>query len=114
MSQARCTLRVRGLDCPNEVEVIRGALKDQPGVTGLGFDLIQGMMTVDYAEGAVNPQGLARLIAERTGMQATIEGQPEATQPSWWSQSERWILTAGSGLALALGLASSGLGPAMG
>jgi len=28
MSQSRCTLRVRGLDCPNEVEVLRAALAE--------------------------------------------------------------------------------------
>ena len=62
MSQARCTFQVRGLDCPSEVESLRAALRDQPGVTNLGFDLIHGTMTVDFGEGAVEPEQLARLI----------------------------------------------------
>src|SRR4051794_29803986 len=114
MSQARCTLEVKGLDCPSEVAALRAALEDQPDVTGLGFDLIHGVMTVDYTAGAVDPGGLARLIAERTGMPATVQGQPETSGPSWWSQHERWILTVGSGLALALGMAFSWLGPLTG
>jgi Cd2+/Zn2+-exporting ATPase len=116
MSQARCMLEVRGLDCPNEVEALRAALRDQEGITGLGFDLIHGTMTVDYIPGVVDPGKLARLIGERTGLQATVQGQPEGSgsEPSWWSRSERWVLTAGSGVALALGMAFSWLGPALG
>src|SRR5262245_46296886 len=114
MSQDRCTLQVKGLDCPNEVGAIRAALEDQPGVIGLGFDLIHGMMTVDYTAGAVDPGALARRITERTGMPATVSGQPQASSPSWWSLHERWVLTIGSGLALALGMTGSWLGPALG
>ena len=56
MSQARCTFKVCGLDCPNEVESLRSALQGQPGVTALGFDVVNGTMTVDYTEGAVDPR----------------------------------------------------------
>ena len=55
MSQARCMLQVRGLDCPTEVEALCAALRDQEGITGLGFDLIHGTMTVDYIAGVVDP-----------------------------------------------------------
>jgi Cd2+/Zn2+-exporting ATPase len=83
-------------------------------VTSLGFDLIHGTMTVDYIPGAVEPQGLARLVAERTGMQANVQGQLEGSGPSWWSLHERWLLTIGSGLALVLGMIFSWLAPAKG
>ena len=55
MSQARSMIQVRGLDCPNEVEALRAALRDQEGITGLGFDLIHGTMTVDHVAGVVDP-----------------------------------------------------------
>ena len=77
MSQARCMLAVRGLDCPTEVEALCAALRDQEGITGLGFDLIHGTMSVDYIPGVVEPGKLARLIVERTGMATTVQGQPE-------------------------------------
>src|SRR5262249_46845478 len=114
MSQARCTIQVKGLDCPTEVAELRAALKDQPGITSLGFDLIHGLMTVDHSPDSVRPEHLAKLIAERTGMQATLVGQPEGLGPSWWAQSQQWILTIGSGLALAVGTGFSWLGPAIG
>src|SRR5277367_5433171 len=114
MRQARIMLQVRGLDCPTEVAALRAALRDQEAITGLGFDLIHGTMTVDYNAEAVDPVGLVRLIAERTGMQATVQGEPEGSGPSWWSRYEQWVLTIGSGLALAMGMTFSWLGPAMG
>ena len=118
MSQVRSMIQVRGLDCPNEVAALRAALRDQEGITGLGFDLIHGTMTVDHVAGVVDPVGLARLITERTGMQASVLGEarePEGSAAdSWWSRYGPWVLTAGSGLALAVGLAFSWLGPAMG
>ena len=74
-------------------------------------------MTVDYDDGRRRSVRLARLITERTGMQATVQGESEGSEgsaPSWWSRYGRWVLTAGSGLALAVGLAFSWLGPALG
>jgi Zn2+/Cd2+-exporting ATPase len=114
MSQARCTLQVRGLDCPKEVDSINAALNDQVGVGRLGFDLIHGTATIDYDDELVDPEAIIRRIAERAGLQAKLEGSVEKTAPSWWSQHGRWVVTGGSGLALAVGLALSWLGPAFG
>ena len=55
-NQPRCTLHVRGLDCPSEAQALRAALQDAPGVTSLGFDLINGLMTVDYDAEQTDPQ----------------------------------------------------------
>src|SRR3954453_2403669 len=112
MSQSRCTLSVRGLDCPNEVGTLRAALAGSPGIHHLGFDLINGLMTVDYAEGATDPEALVRLIRERAGMEAALVGRPGATTPpsSWWARNGRLAATTGSGTALGLGLLVSWLG----
>ena len=59
-------------------------------------------------------EAIIRLIAERTGLQSTLEGEVERTVPSWWSRHGRWVVTVGSGLALAVGMAFSWLGPAVG
>ncbi len=80
----------------------------------MGFDLIHGMMTVDHDEDVIKPGDLVRLIAERTGMEATLQGKAGYSAPSWWSRHQRQVLTTGSGLALALGLAVSWLGPPLG
>ena len=116
MSQSRCTLSVRGLDCPNEVETLRAALEGSPGVTRLGFDLLHGLMIVDYETSVIDREGLLRRVRERAGMQADLAGagQPETASPaltSWWSRHGRWVSTVSSGLALGIGLAAAWLGP---
>jgi Cd2+/Zn2+-exporting ATPase len=110
MSQARCTLQVRGLDCPTEVDSLSRALKGEPGITQLGFDLIHGMMTVDYDDAQVDPAEIVRLIAERTSLNASLQGQVERTVPSWWSRHGPWVVIALSGVALAAGTAFAWLG----
>ena len=109
MGRARCTLEVRGLDCPVEVAALRGAMEGAPGVGVLGFDLIHGMMTVDYDPEATDPPALVRRIAARSGMKAELAGSPEVTG-SWWSRNGRWASTAASGLALLAGVVISWLG----
>lgn len=105
MSRSRCTLHVRGLDCEHEVEQIRAALKDAPGVEALGFDLINGLMTVDYDPERAEPRRLAARIIERSGLATTLVGEPEAeAPPSWWSRRGMLASTVASGLALGVGM----------
>ena len=93
MGRARCTLEVKGLDCPVEVAALRAAMEGAPGVGMLGFDLIHGMMTVDYDPEATDPPTLVRRIATRAGLKAELAGSPEVSD-SWWSRNGRWASTA--------------------
>jgi Cd2+/Zn2+-exporting ATPase len=104
---------VRGLDCPNEIEALNGALGRVPGVQQLGFDLIHGLMTVDYQADLVQPTELIRLIRKRAGMQASLVGQHESVSTDAagpWFRNGRWFCTVGSGLALAAGLLAPWIG----
>lgn len=114
MSQARCALKICGLDCPSEVESLRSALVGQSGVKELGFDVINGIMTVDYTDGAVDPARIIQLIHERAGMRATVLDPSERKTSSWWSRHGRWALIVGSGLALGVGLAIDWFGKSLG
>jgi Cd2+/Zn2+-exporting ATPase len=114
MNQARCALKVCGLDCPNEVELLRSALQGQSGIRALAFDVINGTMTVDYTDSTLNPARIAQLIGTRAGMQATILDQADAKPPSWWARHGTWVLICGSGLALAVGLAIEWFGMGVG
>jgi len=104
MGRARCTLKVRGLDCPVEVNALRAAMEKAPGVGTLGFDLIHGMMTVDYDPDLAEPSALVRRVKARAGMQAELAGSAESAD-GWWSRHGRWATTAASGLALLAGVA---------
>ena len=100
-------MKVKGLDCPVEVAALRAALDPAPGVVSLGFDLINGLMTVDYDPDATDPAALARRVASRAGMKAELAGSPEVSAPGWWERNGRWATTAASGLALLVGVAAS-------
>jgi len=117
MGHDRCTLKVRGLDCPVEAAALRAALEGSPGVGDLGFDFDRGTMVVVHDPAVVDPPGLVRRVAERAGMHAEVVGPVPATAPGltvvtppappspWWSGRERLIATLGSGLALLAGSA---------
>src|SRR4051812_50187472 len=96
MGRARCTLQVQGLDCPNEVGPRRAALEGGPGVGTLGFDLIHGMLTIDYDPEATEPAALIRRIATRAGMKADLAGTPEL-DGGRWSRHRRWGSATGPG-----------------
>ncbi len=105
MSRARCTLKIRGLDCPTEVAALRAALEDWPGVGQLGFDLILGTMTVEYDPTRTSPQALIHRVADHAGMRSELLGNPETESTPWWSRHGRWVVIGVSGLSLLLGLA---------
>jgi Cd2+/Zn2+-exporting ATPase len=102
-------MRVQGLDCPQEIEAIRSALKGRPGLAGLSFDLIHGTVTADFDSERTDPTELARIIVEGTGLATVPQGQTDDIHASWWSRNGRWITTVGSGICLASGVAVAGL-----
>ena len=65
----RVEFRVRGLDCVEEVALIRGALAGLPGVRELGFDVLQQRLAVRYDPASVDPPALVEAVA-RTGLSA--------------------------------------------
>jgi Cd2+/Zn2+-exporting ATPase len=86
-----------------EVAALRSALENAPGIGTLGFDLIHGLMTVDYDPELTEPSALIRRIAARAGLRAGLVGAPIIAE-SWWSRNGRWASTLGSGLALLAGV----------
>ncbi len=116
MSRTRCTLKIKGLDCPTEMRALQGALEGWPGVAGLEFDLIQGTMAVEYDPTATNPPALARRVVDATGFSAvpvsgTLLLVPSTTNSResgglgvWWAKQGHWALTFASGVTLLVGM----------
>lgn len=105
MVQSRCTLKVKGLDCPVEADALHSALHAAPGVLGLGFDLILGTLTIDFDPALTGVEALVGRISDRARMRAEPLGSPEveaaASSPTTWGVwLSRWGATAGAGLAL--------------
>ena len=75
-------LKVEGLDCPREVEIVRKALEGLPGVSNLSFTLNRSRMSLRYQpEQARIEEILSRI--RQTGMKPSLirrEAQPETIQ----------------------------------
>ena len=116
----RLRVRVQGMDCPEEVAVIRKALEPMPGVQGIVADFSQGIATItvspsgptiDQITAAIRAGGLG---AEQVDLTDTLTG---TAQESWWSQHGRATLTAVSGGLIGIGIAThaatTGIGQAL-
>lgn len=100
--QQRQRFHLRGLDCAEEVALLRQALEGRPGVEELGFDLLQSRLSVTYDDALTSVPEIVRSIAT-TGMHATLwSPQGESAPESWWSRHGRTLLAILSGACLTL------------
>ncbi|WMD22710.1 heavy metal translocating P-type ATPase [Achromobacter seleniivolatilans] len=97
--QLLARLRIGQMDCPTEETLIRKKLNALDGVHALDFNLMQRILTVVHAEGALD-----RIIAAIKSLDMTPEPladgaanapAPEAKRVNWW-------LIGGSGLLAAM------------
>ena len=95
--------RVEGLDCNEEVVLLRSALAGAEGVHGLSFHVVDGRMTVDADTNVFGPEQVARAVS-RLGMRAEAWDAAPRVE-SWWEARGRQTLVVASGLALVAGLA---------
>lgn len=99
----RLHFKVRGLDCVEEVIVLRREVG--PVVGGeerLAFDILNAKMTVEPLPG-LKPEIVLEAVA-RTGMHAEVWAEKEkAAAQSFWSRWERTLLTAASAVLLLAG-----------
>ena len=108
MAPARCVLKVRGLDCPAEVPLLRAALERTPGVRNLAFDPPAGTVAVEFDPAAVGPSGLIARIARDAGMAAEV--LDEGAVPDRPRRWKTWRPVVASGVLLGLGMLLGRLG----
>ena len=100
--------RVHGMDCAEEVAILKRELAPMVGGEAqLAFDILNGKMT-SFAD--VAPEAIITAI-ERTGMRAEAwaDPAPDAAAQSFWQRSARTALTAASALFLAAGFVANAI-----
>ncbi|MBX9792293.1 MAG: heavy metal translocating P-type ATPase [Pirellulales bacterium] len=102
MQQAE--FKIRGMDCAEEVSMLRSELTPIAGVEDLKFDILSGKMTVVYSESAVSPETFRAAVA-KTGMQAEPWKESDVSKSTGWALWGRTVMTTVSGFLLLLGLA---------
>ncbi len=100
----RIALRVRGMDCAEEIATLRRELSPLPGVQALSFDLLNRRVVVEVRGAGPRAEDLIAAV-RRTGMTA----EPWADRGEEHGSSEggrRWraVATATSGACVAIGL----------
>ena len=85
LPRRRAAFRIHGMDCAEEVSLLRRTLSETPGITELTFDALQGRMEVEYDPERVSP-GTIIAAVERAGMAAEPWETP-SQRPAW----REWI-----------------------
>lgn len=89
--------RVQGMDCAEEVGLLKRELVPLFGEDSLGFDLLNRKLSVDASDSTTTPSDIEAAI-KRSGLTAVLwQDTPTAISQSFWSQHQRTILTATSG-----------------
>lgn len=98
-----CVLDVRGMDCADEVALIRRALATLSGVDRLDFDLVNGRVHVGFDPVRIQPSAIVAAV-RGTGLDADFAGSvPDAAvrpierrRPGWEGVfASRWLLASG-------------------
>jgi len=95
--------RVCGLDCAEEVKLIRNRLDGEPGVEDLRFDVVRGKLTATFDPQAVSSDELAGKVSD-LGLDCSPWEEPPP-ETSFFQRHLKSLLTAASGVGLLLGFA---------
>jgi Cd2+/Zn2+-exporting ATPase len=108
-NEAARTLNIGGMDCAEEVTILKREIGPLVGgEQNLAFDILKGQMTV-LPGPAVDAEAIIRAV-QKTGMSATLAGpaqgsDAEPLRPSWWGKNGRLALTIASGVLTATAFA---------
>jgi len=96
----RIDYRVQGLDCSEEVTILRRELGGKPGIIDLEFDVLNARMTVEFEPGLLSDDQIVQAVG-KSGMKAVPWERrlPEPTG-SFWERHGRLVLTSASGILL--------------
>ncbi len=96
--------KIAGLDCAEEVKVLKKVFANREGIDDLFFDVLNGKMTVNYNREVISTKMIERLIAS-TGMQSYLwEERLLQESGSFWSSKGPLIMVYCSGIFLVIAL----------
>ena len=96
----RIDYKVKGLDCSEEVAILRREVGGKPGIIDLEFDVVNARMTVEFDPDAISSTEIVSAV-DTTGMKASPwELRHVAVEVPFWERHGRLIMTASSGVLL--------------
>ena len=101
--EKKLSFHIVGLDCAEEIKILRKAVESRDGVKDLAFDVLSAKMTVTFDPGHVTAQHVIDWV-KGEGMQASVWEVRRKDEPtSFWAKYGRLIMATFSGLFLLLG-----------
>lgn len=98
---------VKGLDCQDEIALLKKILEKKSGILQLSFDVLSEKMIVEYERSQISPSQIIKLI-KKGGFKASLFSQKTALKKEgFFSRHSRWIMVVFSGIFLLLGFLSS-------
>jgi Cd2+/Zn2+-exporting ATPase len=96
----RIDYKVKGLDCSEEVAILRREVGGKPGIIDLEFDVVNARMTVEFDPDAISGAEIVTAV-DTTGMKASPwDLRHVAVEVPFWERHGRLIMTAASGVLL--------------
>ena len=96
----RIDYRIQGLDCSEEVAILRREVGGKPGIIDLDFDVLNARMSVEYDPEALSADAIVQAVGA-TGMKATPwELRLARDEGTFWQQHGRLVMTSTSGALL--------------
>ena len=104
------TYRISGMDCADEVNALKATVGRLPGIGSLGFNLIEGTMTLQLDAEQVDEAAIRDAVG-RAGLEAEVvdETCPSgvcAVEEGWWRRRGRAFMCWSSGALVLMGFLS--------
>lgn len=99
------TLKVEGMDCVDESEVIEKKMKSLAGVNNFEINLMTQQVKISYDPSFISVQDMIKAIAE-TGMRASLVRAKEEKGKAWWREKPQMLSLFACGILTAIGFLS--------
>ena len=91
-STLKADFRIHGLDCAEEVKLIRRQLDNTQGLHDLGFDVVRGRMSAEFDPRVLSSNQIIERIS-KTGLKAEPWQDSEQRPRTFLQNWGRWIAT---------------------
>lgn len=100
------SFKVAGLDCQEEISLLKKTLSSREGILELSFDVMKSRMDVRYEDKKITPKEIISSI-QAAGLKAALwEHRRSLEKQTWWGKNGKFLMTLFCGVFIVLGLFS--------
>lgn len=108
-SERTATLKIEGMDCADESEIIEKKMKSLIGVKNFNINLMTQQIKISYDPSFISVQEMIKAIAE-TGMRASLVRAKEDKGRVWWKEKRQVLFLFACGALIVIAFLSELLG----